>query len=598
MHVRRGWSAFRFSIAVSLALLVAGLALSLGGCDSKPPPRARRTTDPAVAENDHLALATAALARSHELGAGEYGRQVLYHLNRWIATQPPGEAWEHDPQLDRLRSPFRDLSELTALDAPVFAPGDAEYLREAYWLRAIAQWVRRDATARWIETRRAAAADPALADPAIDSPEYRLEMARSVFDWTVRHIQLDELLPAPQAKAAVVGPGNEAAAEAALPPAQAIPGPGYRNYPYQILLYGHGDAWQRARVFILIARQLDLDAVMLAVDDRGPGSRANLWCPAVLIEDQLYLFDAALGLPIEGEEEGSIATLSQVRANPELLRRFDLEEEKLTYPVTAAHLRSVAALVDATGEALSRRMQLLEDRLTGENALALAVAPAEIARRIRACPGLEKVDVRIWTLPFETRMYREAMMRLSRRDPEIERRRLQEELVLFPLIQAARHLHFVGRIERQNDKPGALAMYLDSRKSNELIDQMQNDEEALAQIGMPPLPENLKPEQRQMLLAAQAAQFRLNKQHASYWIGLAQYDLGQYEAAIDWLKDRTLEAYPSGVWTAGARYNLGRTYEALGRIEDARRVYYQSESHQRHGNLLRARQLRGDGTEQ
>jgi tetratricopeptide (TPR) repeat protein len=593
MQIPRDGFALTRSIAARLALLLAAAALSLGGCESKPPPRARRTTDSTAAEKDHLALATAALARSHELGAAEYGRQVLYHLNRWIAARPAGDAWKRDPQLDRLRPPFRDVSELSNLDAQVFAPSDADYLREAYWLRAIAQWVSRDATARWIEARRAAAADAALADPAVDSPEYRLEMARSLFDWTVRHIQLDELLPAPQAKAAVVAPGNEAAAEAAIPPAEAIPGPGYRNYPYQILLYGHGDAWQRARVFILIARQLDLDAVMLAVDDRGPGSRANLWCPAVLIEDQLYLFDATLGLPIPGEKEGSIATLSQVRANPDLLRRLDFEEENLTYPVTAAQLRSVAALVDATGEALSKRMQLLQDRLTGENALSLAVTPSEIARRIHACPGLEKVDVRIWTLPFETRMYREAMMRLSRRDPEIERRRLQEELVLFPMMQAARHLHFLGRIERQDDKPGALALYLDSRKSDELIHQMQNNEEALERIGMPPLPENLKPEQRQMLLSAQATQFLLNKQHASYWIGLAQYDLGQYEAAIDWLKERTLDAYPNGVWTPGARYNLGRTYEALGRIEDARRVYFQSESHQRHGNLLRARLLRG-----
>ena len=71
------------------------------------------------------------------------------------------------------------------------------------------------------------------------------------------------------------------------------------------------------------------------------------------------------------------------------------------------------------------------------------------------------------------------------------------------------------------------------------------------------------------------------------------YDLAEYEVAIHWLKDRTLDAFPDGVWTAGARYNLGRTYEALGRIEDARRVYYQSEGNQRHGNLLRAMLLRG-----
>jgi tetratricopeptide (TPR) repeat protein len=593
MRFSRGAAAsYRFLTAALVAFTAA--ALSLAGCDRPPPTRIRRNADQAAAEQDHLALALAALKRYHEGGASDSSRQLLYELNRWLTSQPLDDTWKRDPQLDRLPRRFREMPELASLDSQVFTRDDSEYLQEAYLLRAIAQWVSRDATERWIEAKRAEVADPALADPAMDSPEYRLEMARSVFDWTVRHIQLDELLPAPQAaKGAVAGPGNEAPADVVPPPAQAIPGPGYRYYPHQILMFGRGDAWQRARVFILIARQLNLDAVMIAVDDRGPGSRASPWCPAVLIDDKLYLFDTALGLPIPGEEQGSIATLAEVRANPNLLRRLDLEEENLTYPVTESQLKSVAALVDATGEALSRRMKMLEERLTGEDSMMLAVSPAEIARRIRACPGLEKIDVRLWSLPLETRMYREAMERLSRGDPEIERRLVQEKMAFFPVVESARHLHFLGRIESQDEQEGAISLYMQSRKAEELIDEIQTSEDARQRIGLPPLPSNVKPEQRQMFLALQAAQYRLNKQHASYWIGLAQYDLGEYETAIHWLKDRTLDAFPNGVWTAGARYNLGRTYEALGRIEDARRVYYQSESHQRHGNLLRAKLLRG-----
>jgi hypothetical protein len=595
MHLLRG-AAASFGRTINLLAAFAALAaLSLAGCESQAPRRARRNTDQSAAEKDHLALAIAALRKSHESGQADFQRQLIYHLNRWIGAQPKDDSWKRDPQIDRLPRSFRDTPELASLDARVFSPDDSEYLREAFWLRSIAQWIGRDATQRWVEAQRAAAGNSALADPALDSPEYRLEMARSIFDWTVRHIQLDELLPAPQAKGAVAGPGNEAAAEGLPPPAQAIPGPGYRYYPFQVLLFGRGDAWQRARVFILIARQLDLEAVMLAVDDRGPGSRANLWCPAVLIDDKLYLFDSALGLPIPGEDEGSIATLSEVRANPDLLRKLDLEEENLTYPVAAAQLRSVAALVDATGEALSQRMQLLQTALTGDDALALAVSPSQLARRIRACPGLEKIDVRLWTIPFETRMYRQAMDRLRYRDPEIERRFIQEQVFYFPMIQVGRHLHFLGQIESQDDEPGAIYWYLKSRQADALIDEIQTSEEARQRIGLPPLPDGLKPEQKQALLAAQVAQFKLNKQHASYFIGLAQYDLGEYETAVQWLKDRTLDAYPQGVWTAGAQYNLGRAYEALGQVDDARRVYYQeSESLQRHGNLLRARSLRGD----
>jgi hypothetical protein len=68
---------------------------------------------------------------------------------------------------------------------------------------------------------------------------------------------------------------------------------------------------------------------------------------------------------------------------------------------------------------------------------------------------------------------------------------------------------------------------------------------------------------------------------------------GNSEAAIDWLKTRTLEADPDGPWTAGARYNLGRVYEAEGRIEEAVECYRaDADVPERHGNLLRAHWLK------
>ena len=58
---------------------------------------------------------------------------------------------------------------------------------------------------------------------------------------------------------------------------------------------------QRARIFILLARQLHIDAVMLGIETRSGRPRA--WLPAVLLGDQLYLFDTQLGLPIPGPED-------------------------------------------------------------------------------------------------------------------------------------------------------------------------------------------------------------------------------------------------------------------------------------------------------
>ena len=165
-------------------------------------------------------------------------------------------------------------------------------MQEAVWLHNISRWARGD---------------------AIDD----LERAKSLFDWTVRNIQLEPDDP------------------------NRIP-----RFPWETLLYGQGTASERAWVFILLLRQLDIDAAVLAVDEgrgardegreekgekRGekgegkdnknapgpekatenkknaPGPRSggekaekNLqpWCVGVLIEGNVYLFDPLLGLPI------------------------------------------------------------------------------------------------------------------------------------------------------------------------------------------------------------------------------------------------------------------------------------------------------------
>ena len=89
------------------------------------------------------------------------------------------------------------------------------------------------------------------------------------------------------------------------------------------------------------------------------------------------------------------------------------------------------------------------------------------------------------------------------------------------------------------------------------------------------------------------------KHAASNWLGLIALDSGDYDVAVSYLGKRTLEADPDGTWTVGARYNLARAHEALGRLSgdrqqlEAARNYYlaDEDSPQRHGNRVRARQL-------
>ena len=80
--------------------------------------------------------------------------------------------------------------------------------------------------------------------------------------------------------------------------------------------------------------------------------------------------------------------------------------------------------------------------------------------------------------------------------------------------------------------------------------------------------------------------------NASYWLGLIAMERGDYESAITWLQQRTLDRMPNGPWIAGAHYNLGRCHEALGKYTEAIQHYLQGVgASAQSGNVLRARWL-------
>jgi hypothetical protein len=83
------------------------------------------------------------------------------------------------------------------------------------------------------------------------------------------------------------------------------------------------------------------------------------------------------------------------------------------------------------------------------------------------------------------------------------------------------------------------------------------------------------------------------KQSAGYWLGLLAYQRANYPAAIDYFTKRTLLFTANNPWANGARYNLARTFEAVG---DAERAILQYDGNDRSpgylGDLLRAKWLR------
>lgn len=459
--------------------------------------------------------------------------QIVAWLNQWLRQSEPKSDWQRDPLLDsldpQLLADAELKSKLTApeLAAQVFEPYDGRLLQESVWLRDISRWAQGE-----------------------DFND--LARATALFDWTVRNIQLEP--------------------EENAPPRR----------PWRTLVEGRGTAEERAWVFALLCRQQALDVVMLEIPSvESSGLRVEdqqasspqppapnpqpFWLPALLLNGQLYLFDTRLGLPIPGSGDEGVATLEQVQQDDALLRQLDLEGAQ--YPINAEAAKKAVAHVVASPFELSRRARQLESKLTGDNHLVLSVAPSEVAKQLKAIPGLSGVE--LWDTPFRTLRDQLTLGKSVR----LREALAFEPFAMRPLLWKARMRHFQGR--RQRDAKSPEDALDDHREAGQLYTKVRPLDTKIARLS--------SAEERRVDTTV--------KQNATYWIGVLSFDDGKFEVAADWLGRSGLGDADSP-WSSGARYNRARALEAQGKFEEAAKLLAEDTSPQRHGNLLRAKMLR------
>jgi tetratricopeptide (TPR) repeat protein len=579
--------------AIYLRKVVIFAVLSAVAAGCTPQPSLTPTTKTSATINPAAADLTLALESLRKLAEGndyQAAQRTVFYLNQWISSEGAARGdWKSDRMLDSLPRAFRNTPGLERLNKLQFSLDDIDYLQQYQWLDDISYlqqnlWLH-DITQRARREEPSARLKPWLKEieASVGLPEAeQLAAAERLLDWTTRNIQLDPLSALPSGPEATAG-----STETVLPAMRGIAGPGYGHLPIETLIYGRGDAHERARIFILLCRQIGIDTVMLGFQEEQSTSRRG-WLPAALVGGKLYLFDAALGLPLPGPEGKGIATFDQIHKEPGLLRQLDIAGT--TYPIAEADIkRGVLALIDAEPAALSRRMQLLQAAMPAATKLALATQPSELEPKLRRT---NVSGVGLWNVPFDAVLYRIGQQRLAMSDQKAaaEMRRLTFLFApMRPLIKG-RNLHLQGRYENEDRIFGARSLYLQCRQPNNQIEKMVNSEDYRKAIGL----ERNLPQDRAQKEAAVKTIGEIayeEKFYATYWLGLTYFEAGKYDAAIDWLK-RTVEVDPPSPWTAGARHNLGRCYEQMGRTELARQ-WFQSDadSPQRYGNQLRAKWL-------
>jgi hypothetical protein len=559
-------------------LLLLGLATCLGCERNRPPRRVMRSDERKMAIHagqDHLDRVFDFIDTFHRYPEREIIPRIHYHLAEWSKTQSPDDDWIADPMFGRLPKRLHLTNRPATLSRLDFSDADLVMLREAMWIHDIASRVAsREVSdphlAAWLEDE-----GNGLEPTQVRDLRYVIEC----FDWVIRNIQLE-------------GPdvGASLAEACGIEP----PPEGTFRTSWESLLIGRGEAANRMRIMILLCRQLNVPAVVLAIEPPdGSSGDATAWAVGALVGQDLFLFDPQLGLPIPGQARLGIATLSQVIDTPALLDALNLGSRK--YPINADDLGRVVALIDATIPYLSQRMTLLERRLAGDRKIRLTVSPSSLAQELRKCKGV--TNVAIWPLPYDVMNYR--------------RSHLQNESFmarLFASVQPfsgntalanGRRLHIAGKWSSDPPEKGAKAYYLECRVPDAEIARPRFDASLREILDLPagPLPDN--PEFLRQLESVQSARLRFFKRHASYWLGLIAFEQQKFPVAVDYLQTRTLEANPGGAQEDGARYCLARVFEAQGlrdkdpqQLERAIELYESDDSPQATGNKIRAKWLK------
>ncbi len=304
-------------VSVLFALTLAA------GCSRTPPvsPTARTQTR----TEDFLAAAREDLLKSGDLPVCQSAvRQLNQHLGQQLREKRPELT---DAQRKVLEERFRlTTEELGEVASGSLTLLDAHHLEGCLLFRDAARSLA-------VEGRPAG------------------EQAAAAFQWSMRQVRL------------------RAREAPAVPPQVA-------------LRRGWGSALERSLVFLAVLQQLGIDGCLVALPGPSEEQPRHWLCGALLntgSSPEIQLFDPRMGLPLPGPKGQGIATLAQLRAEPDLLKQ--LSAEKAEYDVTAEQARNIELRVVVPLSALAPRLKVAEELLGTGLPVRLAVEPVALLKK-------------------------------------------------------------------------------------------------------------------------------------------------------------------------------------------------------------------------
>lgn len=455
--------------------------------------------------------------------------QLTERLNQWLrqvgaaGKRADAANWKRPALLATLPeslSASEDLKPYLADDelaTGYFRPYESRLIQGATWRRDVARWAR----------------GGDLAPMAV---------SRSLFDWTAANLQLIEASQTPP------------------------------RWPWEQMLHAQATADGRAWVFAGLCQQQNLTAVAVMVPVEGGGERTLV---GVVDGDDLRLFDPALGLPLPGAEEGTVATLAEVQADDALLRQLDLEGTP--YPLTAEGMKEARLGVVADAFALTRRASEFSSKLSADDALTLAVDADAAAERLEKLNGVGQVV--LWPRPIQTLADKLAAK-------PSERRQAVRDFLPFawrPQLWRGRLQHFRGVVEEADAKRDVLDETLDDHKAAQRY--------FMSRTVRPPENrlEDVPDDKREIYRAARTM--------ATLYLALLRYDDGAYDVAIDWLENPAMDDDSAKPYEPLTQQLKALSLIGLGKLDEAADLLDTIEGPMATGAKLRARSLREKAAE-
>ena len=544
----------------------------------------------------------------------QFEERLAAALNRWGKAESElmkPEQWKLDELAKQLNDQYSDLPVIAEFEGLGFLNTDSYNLQQNFWCKEIASRKSIDREMGPFEIYRVASEMGEVADmddedvdplslalqkihdgmSVQDSED--LSYALKMFDFVVRNIYL---LP----EDAAAGDDTDAMRlnDADSLPAAGVPGLGYSRFPAQTLLFSRGDYVERAKLFMLLLNQLEIDSVMLETEINGT---PKPWAVGVNIGGKLYMFDTKLGLPIPVGQSLQIATFSQLKSQPELLDELDLSvkeslKDETKYWVKGDQLKETKALVYFTPESTSYRYFELESKLIGETRMNLVVNPTKI---IAGMPKIDGLTYGAWDIGFKTHQFRravrDAIAEASHNDRIRDKLRwyYNDEFYVneFVRYRTARSKYFSGIYEtiRNDGNLNAIELFFSMIYKDSKIQSLEYDPIFQTQLLLTQGQQSVSDFQN--VIKGVQSNMRLVRRDSGYFLSHCHFDLGNFSTATNWLT-RLEEIENTQRWQSAINYLRGRSLEAQRDYDSAIDVYNKQDSEQFHGDLVRVRLLK------